>query len=81
MDEALRKLLEQSAAIKAAPIPFTLAVVAIAGLVWFVVNWAYSAIRSSKNALNSSDMRCQNCSKMCGYAYKRSHVVAGGERD
>src|SRR5581483_9735094 len=50
MDQFLTKLAEQAAVIRAAPYPFILAVAIVAGMIWFVVNWAYSAVLASKNA-------------------------------
>jgi hypothetical protein len=50
MDQFLTKLAEQAAVIRAAPYPFALAVLIVAGAIWFVVNYAYSAVLSSKNA-------------------------------
>jgi hypothetical protein len=46
----LIKLLEQWAVVTAAPIPFAVAVVIAAGLIWLAVGWSYSAVLSSKNA-------------------------------
>jgi hypothetical protein len=50
MDEILTKLADQLAVIKSAPYPFILAVAIVIGAVWFIVNWFYSAVLSSKNA-------------------------------
>jgi hypothetical protein len=50
MDQFLTKLAEQVAAIRAAPYPFVLAVAIVAGAIWFIVNYAYRTILSSKNA-------------------------------
>jgi hypothetical protein len=50
MDEFLSKLAEQFAVIRAAPYPFLLSVAIVIGAVWFMVNWAYGTILSSKNA-------------------------------
>jgi hypothetical protein len=36
--------------IRAAPYPFILAVAIVAGAIWFIVNYAYSTVLSSKNA-------------------------------
>lgn len=45
-----KEILEQFALISAAPIPFLLVTIATIGIVWFVVNWSYSAVLSSKNS-------------------------------
>jgi hypothetical protein len=46
----LVKLLEQWAVVTAAPIPFAIAVVVAAGLIWLAVGWSYSAVLSGKSA-------------------------------
>ena len=62
MDEILKKLAEQAAVIKAAPYPFSLAVLVATGAIWFAVNWSYSAILSSKNAqLELADRKLADC--------------------
>ena len=48
--EEFKKLVEQAAAVKAAPYPFLLAVLVVAGGIWLAVNWWYSSILASKNA-------------------------------
>jgi hypothetical protein len=45
----LVKLLEQWAVVTAAPIPFAIAVVVAAGLIWLAVGWSYSGVLASKN--------------------------------
>jgi hypothetical protein len=45
-----KEILEQFALISAAPIPFLLVTIAIIGIVWFVVNWSYTAVLSSKSS-------------------------------
>jgi hypothetical protein len=46
----LVKLLEQWAVVTAAPIPFAIAVVVAAGLIWLAVGWSYSSVLSGKSA-------------------------------
>ena len=46
----LVKLLEQWAVVTAAPIPFAIAVVVAAGLIWLAVGWSYSTVLSGKSA-------------------------------
>jgi hypothetical protein len=44
------KILAQVAAVTAAPIPFLVAVLIVGGLIWWLVNWSYSAVLSHKDA-------------------------------
>ncbi len=50
LDEFVKKILEQSAAIKASPIPFALGVLAAGILIWVVIDARYATIISSKTA-------------------------------
>lgn len=50
MPEWIVKLFEQWAAVTAAPIPFTIAIVIAATVIWFVIGWIYGGVVASKNA-------------------------------
>ncbi|TKV80139.1 hypothetical protein FDV58_18000 [Bradyrhizobium elkanii] len=44
------KILTQVAAVTAAPLPFLVAVLIVAGLIWWLLNWRYSALLGHKDA-------------------------------
>jgi hypothetical protein len=50
MSEWIVKLLEQWDTVKAAPIPFTIAIIIAAAIIWVAVEWSYRGILGSKNA-------------------------------
>jgi len=50
MDQFLSRLAEQWAVIKAAPLPFILAIGISASAIWWLVNFVYSGVVSAKNA-------------------------------
>ncbi|SRR5712692_259791 len=50
VDDIISKFAEQAAVIKAAPYPFILAIAVAVGVIWYIVNYAYSTVLTSKNA-------------------------------
>lgn len=50
MPDWLIKLLEQWGVVKSAPIPFAIAVVGGAAVIWLAISWSYRAVLNGKNA-------------------------------
>jgi hypothetical protein len=50
MPDWIIRLLEQWKVVRGAPVPFAVAVLIAAGVIWGAVNWSYSGVLASKNA-------------------------------
>ncbi len=74
VDEFFSKFADEMAVIKATPRPFILAVALVIGAVWFIVNYTYSAVITSKNAqLELADRQ------IADYKLKLSESIIGTE--